>query len=128
MYIEAILRDIDADEARLLGSVFHDPSLQMRARLAAQATVRVPDGTAGWGAWLWNGLVHPRQTRAPIQRQPPSQLTRRQRQDTRQSRWSGCGVKPRRPVSPGILRAAHRPARFLIGPHLRPSRRSGGGG
>src|SRR6187551_1759209 len=95
MYIEAILRDIDADEARLLGSVFHDPSLQMRARLAAQATVRVPDGTAGWGAWLWNGLVHPRQTRAPIQRQPPSQLTRRQRQDTRQSLCSGRGVKPR---------------------------------
>src|SRR6188508_1417643 len=94
MYIEAILRDIDADEARLLGSVFHDPSLQMRARLAAQATVRVPDGTAGWGAWLWNGLVHPRQTRAPIQRQPPSQLTRRQRQDTR-SEKRGDGAQAR---------------------------------
>src|SRR6187549_1930762 len=98
MYIEAILRDIDADEARLLGSVFHDPSLQLRARLAAQATVRVPDGTAGWGAWLWNGLVHPRQTRAPIQRQPPSQLTRRQRQDTRQENSQRVGLVPSIPA------------------------------
>src|SRR6188768_3698142 len=100
MYIEAILRDIDADEARLLGSVFHDPSLQMRARLAAQATVRVPDGTAGWGAWLWNGLVHPRQTRAPIQRQPPSQLTRRQRQDTRPRPWPAFGANRSPPLDP----------------------------
>ena len=36
MDIQPILRNIDADE-----SLFHDPSLQMRSRIADQATVRV---------------------------------------------------------------------------------------
>src|SRR5678815_2603882 len=59
MYIEALLRDIDADEARSDGRLFHDPSLRMRARLAAQATVRVRGGTDGRGALLFLGLTHP---------------------------------------------------------------------
>ena len=41
MNIETILRDIGADKARCSGETFHDPSLRMLARLAAQATVRV---------------------------------------------------------------------------------------
>src|ERR1700761_6119321 len=59
MNIKTILRDIDADEAWQNGRLFHDPSLRMRARLAAQATVRVPGGTGGRGAMLFHGLDRP---------------------------------------------------------------------
>ena len=68
MNIETILRDIDADEARRSGEAFHDPSLRMRARLAAQATVRVPYGTGGRGTLLFLGLTHPGGLRAPVHR------------------------------------------------------------
>ena len=56
MHIETILRDIDADEVERRGRLFHDPSLRMRARPAAQATVRVPCGTGGRGTMLNHGL------------------------------------------------------------------------
>jgi hypothetical protein len=38
---------------------FHDPSLRMRARIAAQVTVRVRGGTDGRGTLLFLGLTHP---------------------------------------------------------------------
>ena len=63
--LDAILRDIDADES---WETFHDPSLRMRARRAAQATVRVPDGTSGRGTLLLLGLTHPGGLRAPVHR------------------------------------------------------------
>jgi hypothetical protein len=68
MNIETILRDIDANETRRLVRLFHDPSLRMRARLAAQATVRVLYGTGGRGALLFLGLTDPGGLRAPIHR------------------------------------------------------------
>jgi len=42
----------------------------MRARLAAQATVRVRGGTGGRGPRLSHGLDHPRGARAPVHHQP----------------------------------------------------------
>src|SRR4029077_3696048 len=59
MHIHPILGHVNANE------VLHIPSLRMRARLAAPATVRA-DRTGGWGAVLRNGLVDPRSLWAPI--------------------------------------------------------------
>ena len=59
VHVQPILRHIDADK------VLHVPSLRMRARLTAPATVRA-DRTGGWGAVLRNGLFDPRSQRAPI--------------------------------------------------------------
>jgi hypothetical protein len=70
MNIETILRDIDTNKARRSGRLFHDPSLRMRARHAAQATVRVPGGTGGQGAMLFEGLDRPGGLRAPVYREP----------------------------------------------------------
>ena len=56
------------DEARRSGEAFYDPSLRMRARLAAQATVRVPYGTGGRGTLLFLGFTHPGGLRAPVHR------------------------------------------------------------
>ena len=83
MNIQPILRDIDPYK------VFHVPSLRMRARLAAPATVRV-NGTNGWGAGLRNGLIDPRKRGAPIRHRSthPIPAPRRTR-DTRKPR-SGC--------------------------------------
>ena len=50
---------IDPNEARRSEEAFHDPSLQMRARLAAQATVRVRGGTDRRGTLLLRGLTRP---------------------------------------------------------------------
>ena len=66
MNIKTIFRDVDADKSRHGESVFHDPSLQMRARDAAQATVRAPIGTGRRGTMLRHGLGHPRLERAPV--------------------------------------------------------------
>jgi hypothetical protein len=66
--IEAILRYINADKARQLGRLFHDPSLPMRARSTALATVRVPTGTGGRGTLLFHGLKDPGGLRAPVHR------------------------------------------------------------
>ena len=68
MNIETVLRHIDPNEARRSGVAFHDPSLRMRARLAAQATVRVLYGTGGRGTLLFLGLTDPGGLRAPIHR------------------------------------------------------------
>jgi len=59
MHIQPILRHVDTNE------VLHIPSLRMRARLAAPATVRA-EGTDGWGTVLRNGLIDPRRRGAPI--------------------------------------------------------------
>ena len=59
--VEPILRHIDSNEQ------FHFPSLHMRARDAAPATVR-DLGIGGWGAMLRNGLFDPRSAKAPIRR------------------------------------------------------------
>src|SRR3954453_6489299 len=83
MNIKAILRDVDADEARCGGRLFHDPSLRMRARRAALATVRVPLGTGGRGTLLFYGLSDPRGLRAPVHREACRLLQSRQWQDTR---------------------------------------------
>src|SRR5688572_25093866 len=50
MYVKPILRHIDTDK------VLHVPSLHMRARPAALATVRAT-GTGGWGTVLRSGLI-----------------------------------------------------------------------
>ena len=55
----------------------------MRARLAAQATVRVPSGTGGRGTSLLLGLNHPRGLRSPVHRYACRRLRGRQWQDTR---------------------------------------------
>ena len=68
MNIETVLRHIDPNEARRSRVAFHDPSLRMRARLAAQATVRVPYGTDGRGTSLFLGLNHPGGPRSPVHR------------------------------------------------------------
>ena len=91
MNIKAIFRDIDTDEARRSGKVFHDPSLRMRARLAAQATVRVPYGTDGRGTTLLLGLSHPRGLRAPVHRYDRRVLRVRQWQDTRWQQHQSFG-------------------------------------
>ena len=64
--VEPILRHVDFDKQ------IHLPSLHMRARNAAPATVR-DRGIGGWGAMLRSGLVNPRSVRAPIRRRdaPP---------------------------------------------------------
>jgi len=59
MHIQPILGHVNANE------VLHIPSLRMRARLAAPATVRA-EGTDGWGTVLRNGLIGPRSLGAPI--------------------------------------------------------------
>ena len=59
MHVQPIFRHIDPDK------MLHVPSLRMRARLAAPATVRA-EGTGGWGTVLSNGLIDPRSVRAPI--------------------------------------------------------------
>ena len=51
VHVEAVLGDIDTDE-----DWFHDPSLRMRARDAAQATVRVRCWNRGRGTKLRRGL------------------------------------------------------------------------
>src|ERR1700721_4073977 len=58
MDVESILRDINPHEGWRSGEAFHDPSLQIRARLA-QVTVRVRGETDGRGALLFLGLTHP---------------------------------------------------------------------
>ena len=59
--VEPALRDVDADEDRRCGAMFHGPSLRMRARrAAAQATVRVLGSDSGRGPALTCGLSHPR--------------------------------------------------------------------
>src|ERR1700748_906139 len=82
MNIETILRHIGPNEARRSRVAFHDPSLRMRARLAAQATVRVPCGTDGRGTSLFLGLSHPRGLPAPVHRYDCRLLRVRQWQDT----------------------------------------------
>jgi hypothetical protein len=59
MHGEPVLCHIDPNK------MLHVPSLRMRARLAAPATVRA-EGTSGWGTVLRSGLIHPRRLRAPI--------------------------------------------------------------
>ena len=59
--VQPILRHIDSDKQ------IHLPSLHMRARAAAPATVR-DRGRDGWGAMLRSGLLNPRSARAPIRR------------------------------------------------------------
>jgi hypothetical protein len=66
--IKMILRNVDADEARRNSEKFHDPSFRMRARFAAQATVRVRGGTDGRGTLLFLRLTHPGGLRAPVHR------------------------------------------------------------
>ena len=57
MNIETVLRHIDPNEVRRSGVAFHDPSLRMQARLAAQATVRVLYGTGGRGTCFFSGSL-----------------------------------------------------------------------
>ena len=59
MHVEPVLGYINADEHRRSERTLHDPSLRMRARLAARATVRVRERTDGRGAELKCGLAHP---------------------------------------------------------------------
>ncbi len=59
--VQPILRHIDSNKHIRL------PSLHMRARDAAPATVR-DVRMDGWGAMLRNGLLNPRSVRAPIRR------------------------------------------------------------
>ena len=66
MHIKTVLRDVDTDKVRHRRRLFHDPSLRMRARFAALAIVRVPDGSGGRRAELNRGLLHPRETQAPV--------------------------------------------------------------
>jgi hypothetical protein len=66
--VQPIFRHIDSNEHIRL------PSLHMRARDAAPATVR-DVRMDGWGAMLRNGLLNPRSARAPIRRRD-SQLSR----------------------------------------------------
>ena len=70
--VQPILRHIDSNKH------IHLPSLHMRARDAAPATVR-DVRMDGWGAMLANGLVNPRSQRAPIRRRDslPTAQTRR---------------------------------------------------
>src|ERR1700712_3319549 len=56
MDVESILRDINPDEGWRSGEAFHDPSLQMRARLA-RVTIRVRGETDGRGALLFSGSL-----------------------------------------------------------------------
>src|SRR3954471_14567995 len=114
MNIKAILRDVDADEARCGGRLFHDPSLRMRARRAALATVRVPLGTGGRGTLLFYGLSDPRGLRAPVHREACRLLQSRQWQDTR---GRGDGAEPdgswqARHEAPHHHRSAWHPARL----------------
>ena len=100
VHIEAILRDIDADKVLL----HLHPSLPMRARSAAQATVRVR-WNDGWGTRLCDGLLRPRHDRAPI-RHRTSQLTpRRQPRHTRHRVHRGSTSSSRR--RPGPTRPRH---------------------
>ena len=69
----------------------NDPSLRMRARLAAQATVRVPSGTGGRGTSLLLGLNHPRGLRPPVHRYACRRLRGRQWQDTRGQQHQSFG-------------------------------------
>jgi hypothetical protein len=72
--IQALARDIDADKVR-----FHlDPSLQMRARLAAQATVRVR-WNGGRGTMLSDDLCGSRHNRAPVRHRSTDPTTARAR-------------------------------------------------
>jgi hypothetical protein len=56
---EPVLGDIDADEDRCCGGMFHGPSLRIRARraAAAQATVRDLGNGSGRSAMLRYGLA-----------------------------------------------------------------------
>ena len=58
MHVEPILRHVNPNK------MLHVPSLRMRARLAAPATVRA-ERSCGW-AMLRNGLISPRRPGAPI--------------------------------------------------------------
>src|SRR5215217_8884919 len=104
MNIKAILRDFNADEARRGGRLFHDPSLRMRARLAALATVRVPYGTGGQGTLLFLGLTHPGGLRAPVHREAYRLLRNRQWQDTRGALSQSAGPPPQ-PSLPAVRHA-----------------------
>ncbi len=80
--VQPILRHIDSNENIRL------PSLHMRARDAAPATVR-DFGMDGWGAMLANGLLNPRSARAPIRRRGVKlSNAARRREDTRSRRAS----------------------------------------
>jgi len=70
--VQPILRHIDSNEH------IHLPSLHMRARDAAPATVR-DVRMGGWGARLRNGLRDPRRRRAPIRRRDINLIAMSQR-------------------------------------------------
>src|SRR5215213_6350635 len=98
MHVEAVLRDIDADEGRRSsGRLIHDPSLRMRAHglaaAAAQATVRVPGWDDGRGPTLSHGLARPRGARAPVRRQPRRLSAGRQLRDTRGERGTSDSIR-----------------------------------
>jgi hypothetical protein len=80
--VQPILRHIDSNKH------IHLPSLHMRARDAAPATVR-DVRMDGWGSILANGLLNPRSARAPIRRRAVklSNAARRTK-DTRSHRAS----------------------------------------
>ena len=59
MHLQPILRHVNPNKT------LHVPSLRMRARLAAPATVRA-ERSCGWGTGLRSGLSHPRRRGAPI--------------------------------------------------------------
>src|SRR5690606_19207139 len=72
------LGDINADKTH-----FHDPSLHMRARHAALATVRVSRKIGGRGAWLGYALLCARVQRALDRRSAPQLNANAQNTDTR---------------------------------------------
>jgi hypothetical protein len=100
--VQPILRQIDSNEHIRL------PSLHMRARDAAPATVR-DFRMDGWGAMLANGLLNPRSQRAPIRRRDslPTAQTRRSG-DTRSEATRRSSDEARRPMIPGSLRVRSR--------------------
>ena len=132
--IEPIFGHVDADEHRC-GGWFHDPCLCMRARAAAQATVRVLGQRGGRRTELSHGLEHPATARATTRHQPRPIRRGWQLRDTSHGRLvqrreapvaalenargpavvRGGGVRPRRAL--GIARA------YLASPYLSPADR-----
>src|ERR1051325_7995287 len=98
MRVQAVLRYVDADE-----DLFHDPSLQMRSRMADPATVRV-----SWnrrrGALLTHGLRDQRGIGLPSTSAISSTSLTAFRRDTRGGGRVAREVIPPTPNPPSPLR------------------------
>ena len=105
VHVEAVLRDVAADEDRCRGTrgFHHDPGLRMRARpAAARTTVRVPGWGDGRGTALTLGLLRPSRARAPARHQPRRLFAGRQLRDT-----SRDGDRAAAPLGRGAQLATH---------------------